>query len=276
MTHNKKITPGMALIWAVLVAVTVLSVFPFYLMIVMGTRTHQENSTTFNILPGTNLASNAAAILKAGFARFYFNSFYIAAISAFVAVAVCSMAGFALAKYRFAGKSAIFSAILATMMLPFGVSIVGYLIEMRAMRLGTTHMPLIISTVCSAYGVYLTQQFMRDGVPNEVIESARIDGATEPRIYASLALPFTKPACMTLFVLLFMNSWNSFLVPLIFVSKQSMYTVPLGVFSLGNEYTKEYGARMFALALSTLPVLAIYVLNSKNLVKGIMLGAVKG
>ena len=162
------------------------------------------------------------------------------------------------------------------MMIPFGVSIVGFLIEMNAIGLSKTHIPIIISTICSSYGVYMMVQFMEEGIPTEVLESARIDGASEPRIFWSLALPFIKPAALTLFVLLFMNSWNNFLVPLIFINKESMFTVPLGVFTLGNQYSQEYGARMLALAVATIPTLLIYIFNSKYMEQGMTVGAVKG
>lgn len=273
---RKKITVSGIITWLLLIIVTVICIFPYYLMIVMSSHTHQEISTKLNFWFGSNLLENAKMVWKAGFARFYFNSFYIAVLSAGAAVFICALAGFALAKYKFKGRTAIFNAILATMMLPFGVSIIGYLIEMRVLGLSKTHLPIIISTMCSSYGVYLIMQFMKDGIPNEVLESARIDGASEPKIFIKLALPFSKPACMTLFILLFMNSWNNFLIPLIFINKESMYTVPLGVFSLGNQYSQEYGARMFALAVSTIPLLLLYIFNSKHLVNGITVGAVKG
>lgn len=256
--------------------VTIVSLLPFYLMVIMGTHTHSEISTSLQLFVGSNLAENLKSVLEAGFLRFYFNSFYVALVSAGLAVLISTLAGFAIAKYEFKGKKFFFSAILATMMIPFGVSIVGFLIEMNALGLSQTHVPVIISTMCSSYGVYMMVQFMKDGIPMEVIESARIDGASEPRIFLSIALTYVKPAALTLFVLLFMNSWNNFMVPLIFINKQSMFTVPLGIFTLGNQYSQEYGARMLALAVATIPTLLIYVFNSKHMEKGMMLGAVKG
>lgn len=269
--NAKKILP-----FLLLAVVSIVSLLPFYLMVVMGTHSHSEISRSLQLFFGDDFLSNLQKVLEAGFLRFYFNSFYIAVVSAGLAVLISTLAGFALAKYRFKGRNFFFNAILATMMIPFGVSIVGFMIEMNKLGLGQTHMPMIISTMCSSYGVYMMVQFMKDGIPTEVIESARIDGASEPKIFWKLALPYVKPAALTLFVLQFMNSWNNFMVPLIFINKQEMFTVPLGVFTLGNQYSQEYGARMLALAVATIPTLLIYIFNSKYMEKGLTVGAVKG
>lgn len=260
----------------VLCGISVISLLPFYLMVIMGTHSHSEISTSLQLFVGKHFIDNLKKVWEAGFLRFYFNSFYIAVISAGLAVLFSTLAGFAIAKYEFKGKQFFFNAILATMMIPFGVSIVGFLTEMNALGLSQTHVPIIISTMCSSYGVYMMVQFMKDGIPMEVMESARIDGASEPRIFFNIALPYIKPAALTLFVLLFMNSWNNFMVPLIFINKQKMFTVPLGIFTLGNQYSQEYGARMLALAVATIPTLLIYIFNSKHMEKGMTLGAVKG
>lgn len=264
------------LLYLVLALISIISLVPFYLMVVMGTHSHYEISTSLQTFFGSYFLDNWKKVWEAGFLRFYFNSFYIAVISAGLAVLFSSLAGFALAKYEFKGKKFFFHAILATMMIPFGVSIVGFLIEMNKLGLSQTHIPIIISTMCSSYGVYMMLQFMKGGIPNEVIESARIDGASEPRIFFSLAFPFAKPAAMTLFVLMFMNSWNNFLVPLIFINREEMFTVPLGIFTLGNQYSQEYGARLLALSVATIPTLIIYCFNSKYMEKGMTVGAVKG
>ncbi len=91
-----------------------------------------------------------------------------------------------------------------------------------------------------------------------------------------MALPFTTSACVTLFLLIFMYSWNNFLMPLVFVNKANMYTIPLGLFALGNQYRQEYGARMFALTLATIPMIVIFAINSKSLIRGLTAGAIKG
>lgn len=272
----KKINVTKIIAYTVLILVTIVSVFPFYMMCVMSTRENQEIVTTLFLYPGTHLIDNAKMVFASGFLRFYFNSFYIAVISSIVGVLISAMAGFALAKYRFKGSKVFFNLVLLVMMIPFGVSIVGFLIEMKSFGWSNTHLPLIIAGMISPYGVFLLTQFAKDGFPTEIMESARLDGCSEPTIFFKFFIPFTRAACLTLFLLLFIWSWNNFLIPLVFITKQEMYTIPLGIFAVGNQYRQEYGARLFALTLSTIPMLIIFAINSKNLVRGLTAGAIKG
>ena len=260
----------------ILAAATVISIFPFYMMVVMSTRESQDVVTKIHLVPGTAFIHNAVEVFKSGFMVFYWNSFYIAVVSSVLGVLMSAMAGFALAKYRFRMRNALFNLVLLVMMIPFGVSIVGFLIEMKSFGWSGTHLPLIIAGMISPYGVFLLTQFAIDGFPTEIMESARIDGCTEPGIFFKFFLPFTRAACITLFLLIFIYSWNNFLVPLVFINKQSLYTVPLGIFALGNQYRQEYGARLFALTLSTVPMIAIFGINSKSLIRGLTAGALKG
>ncbi|NLC14601.1 MAG: carbohydrate ABC transporter permease [Chloroflexi bacterium] len=260
----------------ILGAATIIAVFPFYLMLVMATRSNQQIITQFYLLPGNQVINNAKMVFESGFLVFYWNSFYVATLSAMFGVFISATAGFALAKYRFRCNRAIQRFVLIVMSILFGVSIVGFLIEMRTIGWSNTHLPLIVSAMISPYGVFLITQFAKDGFPDEIMESARIDGAGEISIFFQFFMPFTRSACVTLFLLVFMYSWNNFLTPLVFINDQSMYTIPLGIFALGNQYRQEYGARLFALALGTIPILAIFAFNSKSLIRGLTAGAVKG
>ncbi len=262
--------------YVVLGLVTLVAIFPFYMMIIMSTRESQDIVTKLHLLPGTQVGYNAAMVIRSGFLRFYFNSFYIAVTSSAAGVLISAMAGFALAKYDFKLRSFFNDFVLLVMMIPFGVSIIGFLIEMRSFGWSNTHLPLIIAGMVSPYGVFLLTQFAKDGFPTEIMESARIDGCGEFGIFTRFFLPFTKAACLTLFLLIFIYSWNNFMIPLVFINKQSMYTIPLGIFAVGNQYRQEYGARLFALTFSTVPMLIIFAINSKTLIRGMSAGAIKG
>jgi ABC-type sugar transport system, permease component len=267
---------GRAISYALLAIVTALAVFPFYMMLVMSTHESQEVVSRLFLLPGDHFLANGKLVIESGFLRFYWNSFYVAALASTLGVLISALAGFALSKYEFRLRSFFMNFVLLVMMIPFGVSIVGFLIEMRSLGWSNSHVPLIIAGMVSPYGVFLIAQFSKDGFPKEIMESARIDGCNEARIFISFFLPFTKAACFTLFLLIFISSWNNFMIPLIFVTKQKMYTIPLGIFAVGNQYRQEYGARLFALSFSTIPMLIIFALNSKNLIKGLTAGAIKG
>jgi cellobiose transport system permease protein len=271
---NKKISDIISLV--ILIIISIISIFPFYMMIVMATRESQDVITRLNLFPGRYMLTNAKMVFESGFIRFYWNSFYIAFLAAAFGVLMSAMAGYALAKFEFRLQKPIFNIVLGVMMIPFGVSIIGFLIEMNNFGWSNSHLPLIVSAMVSPYGVFLMSQFMKDGVPKEIIESARIDGSSEAGIFFRHALPLTKAASVTLFLLIFIYSWNNFLIPLVFVNKQTMYTIPLGLFALGNQYRQEYGARMFALMLATIPMLVIFAVNSKSLIRGLTAGAIKG
>lgn len=262
--------------YGVLIMVSIAAVFPFYLMTIMSTHSNSEITSSLNLLAGKYLIDNAKAVLATGYLRFYWNSFYIASVSALLGVFFSALAGFALSKYNFKGRNLIINFVLATMMVPFGVSIIGFLIEMKNLGWINTHLPLIVPSICSSYGVFLFTQYMKDGIPFEVIESARIDGCAEFKIFLQMAVPFSRAVCITLFLLIFIYSWNNFLTPLILINKEKMYTIPLGIYMLGNQYRQEYGERLFALVLSTIPMLAVFALNSKSLIRGLTAGAVKG
>ena len=128
----------------ILIGITILAIIPFYLMTIMSTHESQDVVTKLHLLPGEYFIHNAEQVFKSGFLRFYWNSFYIAVSAAFIGVLMSAMAGYALSKYQFKLRKAIFNFVILTMMIPFGVSIVGYLIEMRALGLTNTHVPMIV------------------------------------------------------------------------------------------------------------------------------------
>ena len=262
--------------YIVLITVTFIAVYPFYMMTIMSTHESQDIVTQIHFAPGKELLNNAVMVFESGFLRFYWNSFYVAVLSAGIGTLMSAMAGFALGKYQFRLNRFFFNFVLLVMMIPFGVSIVGFLIEMRSLGWSNTHIPLIISGMVSPYGVFLLTQFAKDGFPTEIMESTRIDGCSEPRIFIQFFLPFTKAACMTLFLLIFIYSWNNFMIPLVFINQEKLYTVPLGIFAVGNQYRQEYGARLFALTLSTIPMLVVFSINAKSLIRGLTAGAIKG
>lgn len=259
----------------VLILVTLISIFPFYMMVIMSTHSSHDIITQINLLPGDSLLHNVRLLADKGFGRFYWNSFYTSLISAAAGTLVSAMAGYALSMFRFRLKGFLTGFVMCTMMIPFGVSIVGYMIEMRAMNLSNTHFPIMICIIVSSYGTYLMLQFMKSNLQVSIVESARIDGAGELRIFFSIVLPYIKASVSTLFLVLFLSSWNNFFVPMVFLNKTELFTLPVGIFTVGNQYNAEYGQKIFSLLLSTVPMLVIFAINSKTLIRGLTAGAVK-
>jgi len=161
-------------------------------------------------------------------------------------------------------------------MIPAQIGLLGYTIEMRNLHLVNTHWPLILTWGASAYGVFFIVQYLSSSLPKELIESARIDGSGEIRTFASIALPMMKPALGTLFMLVFLWSWNNFLMPSTVLTDSNKFTIPLGIQTLATAYTQDWGARGAALTISVMPILIIFAIGSKYFIKGLSAGAVKG
>ncbi len=211
------------------------------------------------------------------FGRLYVNSLFVTTSVVLGVLFFSSLAGFAFAKYWFPGRELLFYAILATMMIPFFVTLIPVFFIVRQLGWINTYQGLIIPGVISAYGIFLMRQFILS-IPDELIDAARIDGASEPLIYARIVLPLTKPALATLGTFTFIGSWNAFLWPLLVIDNRDLYTVPLGLNNL-RLYASE--ARnlhllMAGTTLSVLPMLILFVFLQRYFIRGIALTGLKG
>lgn len=255
---------------------TFISIFPFYVMIIMGTHYNEDLFKHIQLLPGNYLLNNLKTVINGNFFRAYWNSIYIAVSATVLAVLVSAMAGYAFSKFRFKGRGFLQGFVLATMMIPQGLGLVAFTMEMKAFGWNQTHLPFIIPWAANALGVFLMTQSMRDSVPTEILESARIDGCGELRLFFSFVIGLSKPIILTLGLLVFLSSWNNFLIPLVMINKQDMFTIPLAMYSLGAVYRTDYAARVLGLTLGTLPLILLFMFNSKSFIQGLAAGAVKG
>lgn len=260
----------------IMCAATFISIFPFYVMIIMGTHYNEDLFKQIQLLPGTYLLNNLKTVINGNFFRAYWNSFYIAVTATVLAVLVSAMAGYAFAKFRFKGRGVLHGFVLATMMIPQGLGLVAFTMEMKAFGWNQTHLPFIVPWAANVLGVFLMTQSMKDSVPTEILESARIDGCGELRLFFSFVIGLSKPIILTLGLLVFLSSWNNFLIPLVMINKQDMFTIPLAMYSLGAVYRTDYAARVLGLTLGTLPLILLFLFNSKSFIQGLAAGAVKG
>lgn len=260
----------------ILIALAVVTIFPFYLMISMGTHTTAEIFKGNVILPGKSVLKNLASVGKSSFALFYWNSILSSTVATIVGTLTSAMAGYALSKYRFRCRDGIIRYVMALMMIPSQISLIAYVIEMRNMNMLNTLWPVMIPFMFSAFGVYWMKQSFDSSLPDEVLESARIDGASEFRIFFKIALPFAKASLITIMLLLFLWSWNNYILPLITINDMHKYTVPLGVAMLDGMYRTDYGAKILALALGTIPLVVLFIFGSKYFIRGLTGGSIKG
>lgn len=202
------------------------------------------------------------------------NSFMLSVIVTVVSLVFNSMAGFAFAKYRFAGKDAIFKLLLSSMVIPAQVTMLPLFLMLKEFGFMNTYMAIIIPGLANVFGIFLIRQYVM-AIPDSLIESARIDGATDFQIYYKIIVPLAAPVMVTLAIFTFMGTWNDFLWPLIVLNDSDMYTLPVALANLMGEHTKDPELMMAGSVITILPVMLIFLVLQKYYIKGIMMGSVK-
>lgn len=212
---------------------------------------------------------------RVGFARFFFNSTFVAITITLAQLLTSSMAGFAFARYTFPGRTIIFFLILSTLMIPFQVIMIPLFIMMARLHLVNTYWGMIIPAIVTPFGIFMMRQFML-GVPKALLEAARIDGASEPYIFARIMLPLCKPALAALAIFSFLGSWDNFLWPLIIINSKELWTLPIAMSRFTEQYISQTHLQMAGASIMFLPVLIVFLLMQRNFIEGITLTGLKG
>jgi multiple sugar transport system permease protein len=207
--------------------------------------------------------------------RMLFNSLIVAGLTTLGQLVTCSMAAYAFARLKFRGHNLVFLFYLATMMVPFQVTITPLFILMRIFGWINTYQGLILPGVFSAFGTFMLRQAFLT-IPVEYEESAYMDGASPLTIFLRIILPLSKPALATLTVFAFMGSWNAFLWPLFIVREQTLMTLPVGLATLQGRWLTEWNLVMAGTVISVLPMLLLYLFAQKYIVQGFMISGLKG
>lgn len=259
-----------------LILVTGFALVPFYVMLVMSTHYTEDIFKGLPLAPGKYLMENLQTVFRGDFVRTYFNSVIVSASAVILSVFTSSTIGYALGKFRFALRKSLTTVIAVTMMVPTQVGLIGYVIEMKHLGIGNTLLPVILAWAAFPFGAFFMTQFIKDGVPVEMLESARIDGCSEIGIFLRIVIPLIQAGIATLAILVFIWSWNNYLLPLVAIHNPKLYTIPLFVSNLGIVHRTDYASRMAALALATFPVLAVFLCGAGSFIKGATAGAIKG
>ncbi len=262
---------------AVVAAGALIMLAPYYFMFVFATQSRTE---IFNLPPPLWFGDALQANLKILTERlpFWRNlgwSVYVALASTALTLLFCSMAGYAFALFEFRFKNALFTLVMATMLLPSFMNMIPTFLIMDALGWIDQHRALYIPGAASAFGIFLMRQFATSAVPKELIEAARMDGCGELGIYWHIVLPLLKPALGTLGLVTFIASWNNFIGPLIVMRSADNYTLPLALRSLQSTVNTEWGALMTGSAIATIPLLVLFAISSRQLIAGLTAGAVK-
>ena len=255
---------------ALLVAATVLLVFPLYWLVATTLSPRGElQGGGLRLWPSRIDLSNFARPLEAlPFGSWYVNSIAIAVVAVGITVVVNLLAGYVLAKMRFRGRNVVFLVLLATLMIPVQVVMIPQFRIVAELGWLNTYWAVIIPRAAEAFGVFLARQFMLS-IPDELLEAAKLDGASPFRIFRSIILPLSKPLIAVLVIFTFMYRWNELAWPLIVLRDAELYTVPVGLAFLQGQYTTDYSALMAMALLSTLPMVLVFAVFQRYLVEGI-------
>ena len=266
--------------YAVCILLAILSIFPFWIMAVNATRDTvavQAHPISFKF--GTYLMGNIAVLNKTEMFNAVTglkNSFIISACATILTVYFSTLTAYALVAYEWKLKGPFFGFILAVMMIPATVTSIGFYQFMYRIGMTNNLLPLIIPAVAAPGTVFFMRQFMKPALPMEIVQSARVDGASEFRTFNQIVLPIMKPAMATQAIFCFVANWNNLFVPSILLTDKKVYTMPIMVSLLnGDIYKTEYGAIYLGLLLTVLPIFVIYFALSKYIIAGVALGGVK-
>jgi multiple sugar transport system permease protein len=277
MKEKKKFKISDIIIFSVLTLGAVSMVIPFLWMISSSLKFDKD---IFNFpiqwIPQEPKWINYPTVWKrAPFHLYYLNTIKIAASITILQIITCSMTAYSFAKLKYWGRDKIFLGYLATLMVPFQVIMIPQFLIIKKLGLVDSHMALILIGAFSPFGVFLLRQFFL-GIPEELSESARIDGATEFQIYWKIIMPLAKPALASLGIFTFVHGWNDFLGPLIYLNSASKKTIQLAIRIFQTQYGNEYALIMSAAVCAVIPIIAVYLFAQRYFIEGIALTGIKG
>lgn len=257
----------------------VVVIAPFAWMVLGSFKTREEMARLIPTwLPEQPTLDNYRVLIeRLDLPLFFANSVLVAAIVTAGNVIFCSMAGYALAKLNFPGRRLVFGLVLATLLVPGGVTLIPSFILVSWLGLANTYAGLTLPFLAGAFGVFFVRQAMLT-LPDELLDAARVDGASEHRIFWAIALPLSAPAVATLGILTFLGSWNGFLWPLVVAQSERLYTLPvaLATFSRVGEHHTDFGLLMAGSVVIVLPILLVFLGLQRYITRGLAMTGLKG
>ena len=274
-TLGKAKAPGYGLngknvmIWVLLMAGAGVMVFPLYWMFATAIRPRKELfSGEFNLFPSELVWSNfSEAWGKLPFTQFYINSIVIAVVAVAVTVFINLLAGYTFAKYEFPGRNILFLLLISTLMIPIQVIMVPEFLIVSQLGWVNTYAGVIAPRAAEAFGIFMVRQFMVS-IPDELLEAARLDGASEFKIFLRVVLPLSWPVIAVLTIFTFMWRWNDFAWPLVVLQERSTYTVPLGLNLMKGQFFTDWTGIMSMSLVSILPMLLVFIFFQRYFIQG--------
>ncbi|WBB98747.1 MULTISPECIES: carbohydrate ABC transporter permease [unclassified Solwaraspora] len=276
---SERLFKASPLTWFGLILGVLLSFFPFYWMIVIASRTNDAaNAWPPPFLPGGNLGENIGRVLAnqdANILKGLMNSVLVSGTITVATVFFGSLAGFAFAKLRFRGKNALLLVVLASMMIPIQLGVLPLYILMSELGWLNRMPSVIVPFLIGGFGIFMMRQYAEQAVPNELIEAARVDGCSTWRIFWHVVVPALRPAAAVLGLLTFMEQWNQFFWPFVVLADPTNPTVQISLRSLNSAYFADNSQIFAGTLIATLPLFVVFILFGRQIIGGIMEGAVK-
>lgn len=274
--NRKKALIIKTFIWVMLVLAAITCLLPFYSMIITATHSNSAIARRLLLLPGDQLVDNYQRLVDVvPIWRGFLNSLFITIVSTLLGLYFSAMCGYGFSKYNFKGNGPMLFFVLATMMIPGQLGIIGFFKMINMFGMLNTYWPLILPSISNAFGLFFLKQVADGSVPKEMMESGRMDGAGELQIFHRIALPLMMPAIATLGIFFFIGKWNEFLQPMIILFDGSLQTLPVMIASVRSQFNVDYGAQYVGIVISVVPVLIVFSLASKKIIGNVMAGAVK-
>lgn len=272
-----KLRLGPLLLNAVLIAGAALTVAPLLWMLSASLMpTGQANTSPPPLLPSRVTFEHYVELFShLNLSRAFANSLLVSVLATACTLVTSSMAGYAFAKLQFPGREGLFRLLLTAMLVPAQVGMLPLFLMLKDLGLVNTYAGVLVPWLASVFGVFLVRQYAM-AIPDDLLNSARLDGAGEGRIYWSIVLPTMAPVMATLAVFVFMSSWNDFLWPLVVLSDERHYTLPVALASLVGEHVQDTELMMAGAVVTVLPVLLVFIVLQRWYIRGVMAGSVKG
>ena len=260
----------------VLALLAIFFIFPLYWILTGSLKDAITiNARTPQWFPLEPTLDNYVRLFKQPAIQWLLNTIIIAVAAMALTCITAALAGYALAKKRFWGQTVLFSLLVCAMALPKQVIVIPLLQEMSALGLNNNLLAVILPTVGWPFGIFLMKQFS-ETIPTEMLEAARIDGASEVRTFVSIVFPMVKPGVGALAIFTFVNTWNDYFLQLIMLQRREVLTISTGIARLQGEVSSDFGLIMAGAALAAIPIVAVFLMFQKYFTQGITMGAVKG
>lgn len=279
--QSKQLTARRLICYIVLILVTILSLFSFYILIINATRSHPDIQKGFSPLPGSSFFVNLKNILNNDnipVLSGIWNSILVSTGTAALSTYFSAMTAFGIHAYDFKLKKAAFAFIMMVMLVPTQVSALGFVKMMAAIGLKDSFVPLIVPSIAAPIIFFFMKQYMESALPIEIVEAARIDGSNEFHTFNFIVLPIMKPAIAVQAIFTFVTAWNNYFLPALLLDSQEKKTLPILIAQLRSaDFMKfDMGQVYMLIFIAIVPVIIVYLLLSKFIVRGVALGSVKG